>query len=113
MGIKVITVRLCFFAMLVMGGLLIIAASFTSFPENILQGKGIRALGFFCLFLGIGEILNHPLQKRLAFNDQNNSGPHATLHRSRNPCGLGNTFDVLALICLFIALSYFFFPYRV
>jgi hypothetical protein len=113
MGIKVITLRLSFFVLLVMGGMLLAAVSVTPFPENILQAKGIRALGFFCLFLGIGEILNHPLQKRLAFNDQNNSGPHATLHRSRNPCGLGNTFDVLALICLFIALSYFFFPYRV
>lgn len=109
---KVITGRLCFFAILVIGGVLLAAVSVTPFPENLLQAIGIRALGFFCLFLGIGEILNHPLQKRLAFNDQNNSSPHATLHRSRNPCGLGNTFDVLALICLFVALSYFFFPYR-
>ena len=112
MGIKVITVRLSFFVLLVVGGILVIAVSFTSFPETIVQAKGIRALGFFFLFLGVAEILNHPVQKRLAFNDQNGSGPQATLHRSRNPCGLGNTLDVLALICLFISLSLFFFPHQ-
>ena len=113
MGFKVITVRLAFFVLLVMGGVLIIAVSFTFFPGNILQAKGIRALGFFLLFLGVGEVVNHPVQKSLALNEQNDSGPHATLHRSRNPCGLGNTLDVLALICLFISLSLFFFPYQV
>lgn len=113
MGTKVITVRLSFFALLVIAGVLLIAFSFTSFPETIVQAKGLRTLGFFFLFLGAGEILNHPLQKRLAFNDQNGSGPHATLHRSRNPCGLGNALDVLALICLFISLSLFFFPHQV
>ena len=113
MGFKVITVRLAFFVLLVMSGVLIIAVSFTFFPGNILQAKGIRALGFFLLFLGVGEVVNHPVQKSLALNEQNDSGPHATLHRSRNPCGLGNTLDVLALICLFISLSLFFFPYQV
>ena len=112
MGTKVITVRLSFFVLLVIGGILLIAFSFTSYPGNIAQAKGFRTLGFLFLFLGVGEILNHPVQKSLAFNDQDGSGPHATLHRSRNPCGLGNTLDVLALICLFISLSLFFFPHQ-
>lgn len=113
MGIKVITLRLSFFMTLVMSGVLLGAVSLASFRGNIIQAKGIMALGFFCLFLGTGEILNHPIQKRLTYNDQDNSGPHVTLHRSRNPCGLGNTLDVLALICLCISLSLLFFPYPV
>jgi len=106
------TARLSLFMLLVAGGVLLALISFTSVPVDINQAKGLRAIGFFGLFLGIGEILNHPVQKKLVLTDQENSLHHTTLHRSRNPCGLGNTLDVLALICLFISLSLFLFPHQ-
>lgn len=112
MKIEVITERLAFFIFLIAAGLFIVAASFALFAGDILQAKGLRAIGFCCLLLGLGEYLNHPVQKKQAFDQPHDSGIPTTLHRSRNPCGLGNTFDVLAVICLFLALSYFFFPYQ-
>ena len=113
MKIEVITVRLSFFLFLIATGVLMVALSFVLFGGDILQAKGFRAVGFFCLLLGLGEYLNHPVQKKQTFAQRPDSGPPTTtLHRSRNPCGLGNTLDVLAVICLFLALSYFFFPYQ-
>ncbi len=112
MRIKVLTARLSFFILLIVSGALLALASFSTIPVDIHQAKGLRAIGIFGLFLGIGEILNHPVQKKLELKDQEDTPPLATLHRSRNPCGLGNTLDVLALVCLFISLSYFFFPHQ-
>ncbi len=112
MRIKVITLRLSFFMFLIAAGGLMVAVSFALFTGDALQAKGLRAIGFFCLLLGLGEYLNHPLQKKQAFGQGPDSTTPTTLHRSRNPCGLGNTFDVLGVICLFLALSYFFFPYQ-
>ena len=113
MKIEEITLRLSFFMFLIAAGLLMVALSFVLLKGDILQAKGFRAIGFFCLLLGLGEYLNHPLQKKQTLTARQGSGPPTpALHRSRNPCGLGNTFDVLAVICLFLALSYFFFPYQ-
>lgn len=112
MRIKVLTIRLSFFILLATSGVLLALTSFTSAPADVMQAKGLRAIGFFGLFLGIGEILNHPVQKKLEFKDRENTLSQATLHRSRNPCGLGNTLDVAALVCLFISLSFFFFPHQ-
>ena len=100
------------FLLLASTGVLLVVVSFVSFGEDSFNLKGIRTIGFFCLFLGAGEYLNHPQQKTLTYNDRDNSGPAVTYHRQRNPCGLGNTLDVIALICLFLALGFFFFPYR-
>ena len=91
-------------------GVVLVAMSFTLFTIDIAQAKTMRAIGLSFLFLGVGEYLNHPVQKRLTYNDRDDSGPQTTLHRSRNPCGLGNTLDVLALICLFVAFGLFLFP---
>ena len=112
MKIEVITLRLSFFLLLIAAGALMVALSFALFAADILQAKGLRAIGSFCLLLGLGEYLNHPVQKKQTFDQLHHSTTPTTLHRSRNPCGLGNTFDVLAVICLFLALSYFFFPYQ-
>jgi len=105
-----ITFPVILWLLLAFCGIVLVAVSFTIFTADIAQAKSIRAIGLSCLFLGVGEYLNHPVQKRLTFNDLDDSGPQTTLHRSRNPCGLGNTLDVLALIGLFIALGLFLVP---
>ncbi len=97
--------------LLLVGGLAV-ATSFTPIAGDIFQAKGLRAIGFCCLFLGLGEYLNHPVEKGPAADKRSATDTPATPYRSRNPCGLGNTLDVLAVICLFIAVSYLFFPYQ-
>ena len=92
-------------------GILLAALSLTFGPELIFMAKGMRALGLSFFLLGFGEYLNHPRQKKLHYNEQDDTGPHVTFHRSRNPCGLGNTLDVVALISFCLALGFFFFPY--
>lgn len=112
MKIKTITLPLFLFLVLIGAGILIIVLSFFSDCNTYIKPHGLRAIGFICLFLGLGEYLNHPLQKKLIPSDQDDSGVQEKLHRTRNPCGLGNTLDVLALVCLFIAVSLLFFPYE-
>lgn len=60
----------------------------------------------------VGELLNHPKQKLITRETvKNNTNPR--YHRTRNPCSLGNLFDISGLLLFFISLSYFFFPYWV
>ena len=99
------------FVLLAGVGILLAALSLTLAPADTFVAKGLRALGLSFFLLGFGEYLNHPRQKTLRYNEQDDSGPLVTFHRSRNPCGLGNTLDVVALISFFIALGFFFFPY--
>ena len=107
---SVITFPVVLWLLIGLCGVVLVAVSFTIFTADIAQAKTIRAIGLSCLFVGLGEYLNHPVQKRLTLDDLDDSGPQTILHRSRNPCGLGNTLDVLALICLFVALGLFLFP---
>ena len=108
MKIEVITVRLSFFMFLIAAGGIAAAVSFAPFAGDIFQVKGLRAISFCVLFLGFGEYLNHPVQKKQTFTERHDLDKPPTLHRSRNPCELGNTFDVLAVICLFLAPGLFF-----
>lgn len=83
------------------GGVLLLAYSFLPSAPVGSDGKTLRAIGWALLFLGGGELLNHPVKGA------------ATQHNSqikRTPCSLGNLFDMLSIICLFIALSLWFFP---
>jgi hypothetical protein len=101
------------FLSLLMGFAGITAIVLSLFPMQLDSSsvKGIRAIGFSLLFISIGEWLNHPLQKSFTALDETSDTSLTLIHRRRNPCGLGNVFDVFGLILIFIALSLFFFPY--
>ena len=86
-----------------------ILCSFLPLFSNPGMVRGIRIAGFSLLFLGIGEYLNHPVQKKFSFEHDNELPVHHN-SRERSPCGLGNIFDILALILMFLALSAIFFP---
>ena len=58
----------------------------------------------------VGELLNHPKQKLITRETVKNN-TSSRYHRTRNPCSLGNLFDISGLLLFFISLSYFFFPY--
>ena len=103
-------VILLFFMMLC--GLTLLALSFTALLPGELNNKGMRAIGFALLFLGLGEFLNHPVQTGHKFEKPAKQEASKFLMRRRNPCGLGNYLDVIGIIAVFAALALFFFPYQ-
>ncbi len=64
------------------------------------------ALGL--LFIGIGEWINHPLQKSLAFDEEKPSILKKVRHRKRSPIALGNLLEITGLILIFVGLAYLF-----
>ncbi len=71
--------------------------------------KTILILSISFAAFGTGELLNHPKQKLITRETVQTN--QTTYHHNRNPCILGNLFDIIALLLLFIALSAFFFPH--
>lgn len=57
-----------------------------------------------CIAFGTGEILNHPKPARLTI-DKRTPPSELQPSRRRNPCSLGNLFDIGALLLFFIGLS--------
>jgi hypothetical protein len=98
------------FLILVIAGTVLIVSSFVSFPWGVSGGKIVRAGGFSLLFFGIGEYLNHPPLARHRVAPQQTGNIQLSPKKKRITCGLGNLFDVLAIISVFIAASYLFFP---
>jgi len=112
MKIQAFNTKMVLFILLIIVGATLFVVSLTSLLTTPFMIAGVRSVAFFFLFAGIGEYLNHPLQKKLSPPTSEKNSPQQTFVRTRNPCGLGSTLDVLALISLFVALSFFFFPYQ-
>jgi len=90
------------------GGILFISAFMLTLPAHFFKATLILAASFAAI--GTGEFLNHPKQKLITQETiQNKSKPQ--YHHSRNPCSLGNLFDIGGLLLFFIAISSFFFPH--
>ncbi len=98
------------FLVLVLVGITLIIVSFLSSFRSPDNGRIIRSGGFALLFFGIGEYLNHQplIDHSPELQDKNETARPAGKWR-RTPCGLGNLFDVLAIISVFIAASYVLF----
>jgi len=98
------------FLFLVLAGIVLITLSFLSSQQENGAGRIIRSVGFALLFFGIGEYLNHPplVENRPAADQGKTVRPAGK--RTRTPCGLGNLFDILAIISIFIVASYLLFP---
>jgi hypothetical protein len=71
-------------------------------PPDIFKGLLYIFLGFIAF--GAGEILNHP-RPPLITTSMDNGTSSKQFHRKRNPCSLGNLFDIGALLLFFIGLS--------
>lgn len=66
-----------------------------------------KPLFFFTLALtalGTGEILNHPKEQIFA-SEERGTEEEDVWQRRRNVCGLGNLFDIVAILLFFIALG--------
>ena len=98
------------FLVLVLVGITLIVLSFLSSFRSYDNGRIVRAGGFALLFFGIGEYLNHqPLIEHSPEPQDKNKTARPAGRWRRTPCGLGNLFDVLAIISVFIAASYVLF----
>jgi len=90
------------------GTIIFIAAFVIALPEHLFKGTLILSASFTTF--GTGEYLNHPKQK-LITQETVKTNKKPKYHRNRNPCSLGNLFDIGGLLLLFIAFSSFFFSY--
>lgn len=70
---------------------------------------GLLYLFFACIAFGAGEILNHP-KRPLLTTDANALPADAEISRRRNPCSLGNLFDIGGLLLFFVGISALLFP---
>ena len=96
------------FLALVLAGLGLIILSFVLPFRDYGIGRALGAGGFALLFFGIGEYLNNPPLIDHS-SEQREETVQPTRKRKRTPCGLGNLFDVLAIISVFVAVSYVLF----
>lgn len=70
---------------------------------------GLIYLFFACIAFGAGEILNHP-KPPLVTTETTTPPADRELCRRRNPCSLGNLFDIGGLLLFFVGLSALLFP---
>ncbi|GAB6191251.1 hypothetical protein JCM39068_10000 [Desulfocastanea catecholica] len=70
---------------------------------------GLVYLSFACIAFGAGEILNHPKPPQLP-TEATTPPADRELCRRRNPCSLGNLFDIGGLLLFFVGLSALLFP---
>lgn len=98
------------FLFLALAGIVLIILSFIFSSQGSDSGRIMRAAGFAVLFLGIGEYLNHPPLVDNRSPEPQGESIRPIGKRKRTPCGLGNFFDILAIISVFIVASYVLFP---
>lgn len=70
---------------------------------------GLLYLFFACIAFGAGEILNHRQTPQIT-TEATTSPADRELCRRRNPCSLGNLFDIGGLLLFFVGLSAVLFP---
>lgn len=77
--------------------------------SDIFKGLLYIFLGFIAF--GAGEILNHPKAQQITTGKDDATASSTfskRFHRKRNPCSLGNLFDIGAILLIFIGLSALF-----
>lgn len=94
-----------FIFLLFLGGIVFLSSFF-------LEGQRIffssmQQLGLGILGIGIGEWINHPLQKSLSWEETKKTPFRRIYHRRRNPSSLGNLFEIFGLVLLFVGLAGF------
>jgi len=68
----------------------------------------LRQIAFGILLVGIGEWINHPLQKTVALKDKEKFVFQKILHRKRTPSELGNLIEISGLLLFFSGLAEYF-----
>lgn len=92
-----------FIFLLTTGGGLLLFSFLRNRPDVIFSGLRQIALGI--TLMGIGEWINHPLQKSITCKNKNDYVFEKFRHRQRNPSALGNLFEIVGLILAFTGLA--------
>ncbi|MBM9603427.1 hypothetical protein [Desulfopila inferna] len=93
-----------FFIFLLTAGLaLLFYTFFNAQDEKIFSGLRQIALGI--TLIGIGEWINHPLQKSVTYKERKDFIFQKIRHRKRNPSVLGNLFEIGGLLLIFTGLA--------
>ena len=88
-----------FVLLLLAGGLLLVYAYSTAEKGQYFGGLQQIAIGI--ILIGLGEWVNHPLQKSVAVKDKKNFIFHQIKHRKRKPNGIGNIVEIIGLLMVF------------
>lgn len=92
-----------FIFLLIVGGVMLVISLFTA-EEGTYFGS-FRQLAAGVTLVGIGEWINHPLQKSLTVADRHNFIFQRIRHRQRNPNGIGNILEIIGLLLIFAGLA--------
>ncbi len=92
-----------FILLLCLGAGMFIWSFFTTNHNVFFSGLQQIASGIF--IVGIGEWINHPLQKSLSYRDRKDFNLQKIRHRKRNPSSLGNLLEICGLILIFTGLA--------
>ena len=93
-----------FFIFLLLGGGVLLIISLITAEEGQYFG-GLLQIAAGITLIGIGEWINHPLQKSMTFKDRHNFIFQRIHHRKRNPNSIGNIFEIFGLIMIFTGLA--------
>jgi hypothetical protein len=93
-----------FFIFLLLGGGLLLIYSLVTAREGQYFG-GLQQIAAGITLIGIGEWINHPLQKSVRYKDRQNFIFQKIRHRERKPNGLGNIFEIIGLLMIFTGLA--------
>jgi len=95
-----------FFIFLLLGGGVLLMYSLFTAKEGQYFG-GLQQIAAGITLIGIGEWINHPLQKSLRYKDRQNFIFQKIRHRKRKPNGIGNILEIIGLLMIFTGLAEF------
>ena len=93
-----------FFILLLLGGSILLLYSIITAEEGQ-YFAGLQQIAAGITLIGIGEWINHPLQKSVAFKDRQNFIFQKIRHRQRKPNGIGNICEIFGLLIIFTGLA--------
>lgn len=88
---------------ILIGSALLTHSLMTGLQDALFNGYRLMALGV--LLLGIGEVINHPLQTSRTLEEAEATEAQTTRHRRRNPSSIGNLLLIIAILLLCIGFS--------
>ena len=92
-----------FFILLLFAGALFIAGSFFMGMEELINW--MSQVGTGLLLIGLGEWINHPLQKSLTYEEKGEYTFRRFKHRRRKPSGIGNLLEIGGLLLVFMGVA--------
>lgn len=89
-----------FFILLLLAGVILLIYAFVSAEDGQYFGE-LQQIAMGITLIGLGEWINHPLQKSVAVKDRTNFIFQRIKHRKRKPNGIGNILEIVGLLMIF------------